>query len=360
MPEFELMWGLKSFFVGVLQISSLFFVAYQAFRMRQIKWLRILYAPYPHLSLGMLISMLVFFVMLLFLSNSVIWNVYSFSVHFFAFILGVQTVILLLEIFQYKTPAFLAIYRLDNERYEAFLGAVVACLFLNIPIQFSSENTSLSSLRMLLLPLIIGIVGVFSGIALAILAEYYPKKVTTLRLFWSVLDGFLLAVSSFFLCFYFIPEKWFFGGVMVTSSELFWVLQVGIAAGVVAGNFVELYKLLSKIYIRFLLYKPSKSIKFNLFLRFCLNVLLATLPLLTVIAGLVIAFQRMGLYGLAMSVLCMFANVGFGVVVEGNLLKVERLPHLEEYEKQKIQDLSPRFASIIKNFFKKIIPKKGS
>jgi hypothetical protein len=358
MPEEGLNWMLKSFFVGFLQVSTLFFVAYQAFRVRQIKWLRVLYAPRPHLSLGMLISLLFFLIMVLFLSNSVTWNVYSFSIHFFSFILGIETVIIGLQIFRYKTPAFLAIYRLDNERYEAFLGAVVVCLFLNIPIQFPTENSSLSSLKMLLLPLMIGVVGVVSGITLAILAEYHPKRVTALRFFWSVFDGILLAISSFFLCYYFIPEQWFFAGNLITSSELFWVLQVGIAAGVVAGNFVELYRLFSKIYIRFLLYKPSKSVKFNLFLRFCLNILLATLPLLTVIIGLVIAFQRFGLYGLAMSVLCMFANVGFGVVVEGNLLKVEQLTHLEEYEKQKIQDLSPRFASMLKGFFQKFVTKK--
>lgn len=338
----------------------LFFSASKVFAARKVKWLRVLYAPRPQMSLAMLVLAALSFFLLLFFIDRGATTFVSFAINFFSFLLGVFAVVLMVMVLKYRVPVFLSIYKIDKERFQAFVAVTIACLFLNVSLKFpSGDFGEFPAFRMLLLPFFIGVIGLSIGVGMAIGAEYYPKLVIRGRMFWSILTGFLLALSSFLLCFHFIPQQWYFAHRVMNAAELFWVLQVGIASGVIAVNFSELHKFFSRLYVKFLLYNPSQNLHINLFLRFSLNILLAVLPLATVLTGLLIAFSRLHVYGLAMALLMMFANIGFGVVMEKDSLNFGKMMFLNEEEKQKIQQISPSIPFMVRRFFKNIFFQKG-
>ncbi|MCS6832309.1 MAG: hypothetical protein NZ521_01940 [Flammeovirgaceae bacterium] len=348
-----------SFFLGAIPMCLLFFTANWVFAYRKIKWLRILYAPRPQMSLMMLVFSAVF-LLILFLIELTEVNVVIFAIHFSSFLLGLLIVVLAVVLLGIRVPVFLSTYKIDKERFEAFVGVTIACLFLNISLTFPHDTTIASPiLRMLLLPLMLGMMGLVIGISIAISAEYYPRWMLTFRMLWSIAAGFLLAVSSFLVCFYFIPQRWYFGKQEMNATELFWVLQVGIASGVVAINFSELHKFLSKLYLRFLHYESVIRTPVSFFFRFLLNILLAILPLLTVLTGLLIAFNRLNVYGLAMALLMMFATIGFGVVSERNPMSLGKIMLFNEGEKQETRQLSSVLPLMLRRFFEKVFFQKN-
>lgn len=124
-------------------------------------------------------------------------------------------------------------------------------------------------------------------------------------------------------------------------------------AGLVSGSAVEVYRFLAKRYINYVLDSHSKRVYLNVVLRMLLNGIIASVPILVVAWALLSAYNMLGIYTVALALMCMVSNVGVSLLVRKNYLNLSQIPEISQAQRKKLVALAPDFRLLVAGFLRK-------
>lgn len=316
-----------------------------------LRWLGALFAPAPNRSLGMLLSSLFTAHWLLTAQWGLdAWDMYLLVYIGCAFLAGASAAVVLYHFFGYKSAERDIAYKVDNSRFDTFMGVVVASVFLGA--SFHSLPQVGDVKEGAIFPLLLAIWSIGATIISAVLIGEKPKESR-----WWLAISFSVAVLMMIiaaeLLLNYLPPYWSFNGREYTSSQALLSVELGIIAGLVTGIIVRFYDKIANWYVNFLLNKRFMGLGVNISLRIFINILVPFLPMIVVSSALLLAYAAAGLYGTSISLLGMLSNVGVSMIIESNHLNTARMP-LSGMERRKLAIVSPALNQLLINSFHKI------
>jgi hypothetical protein len=323
-------------FVGHLVLTH-------AHRALWLRWLGTLFAPVPNRSLGMLLAGTATFYQMIGEWSLASWDVFLLLQLSFAFLIGASCAIMVYHFFGYRAERWAISYRIENSRFDTFLGNLVASVFLGASFHALPHTGGVQEGATF--PLLLGIWGIVITMVSAVLVGQQPKQ-SRWWLFTSLLSAAGMMVVASELIRNYFPAQWIFNGREYTASQALLAVELGIVAGLLAGIVVRFYDTLAQWYVRFLLHRPFMGLPVNVSLRVFINVVVPMLPVLLVCSALLLSYQAASIYGASIALLGMLSNVGVSMVVEVNHLNADRLP-VSELERRKLALVSPALDKIL-------------
>lgn len=312
-----------------------------------LKWLGILFAPVPNRSLGLLVSSLSVFTYLLMSYDAGSFNVFHVTYIALSFIGGSALGAFVYNLYGFKARDLNIVYQIENDRLDTFMGVIISAVFLGTGFTYLPESyTTFSGNGGVFFPLLIAISGLIITFIAAVLVGQRPKNTK----FWvsiSVFSAILMMIIATELVIVLLPSYWMVDGQEYTSSKLLLTIQLGLLAGLLAGFMVKFYKVISDLYIQFILGQTFKLVWVNVMLRLFINVIFPFMPVILTSGALLISYFMAGMYGTSIAFLGMLSNVGVSLVIEGNRLNVGTSKRLTPMQKQKIALLSPNLNQLL-------------
>ena len=277
-------------------------------------WLRVLYAPYPTASLGYLISCITIYLILVASLPVEYKSVEMLSSIGLGYIIGSTLPVILFGCYPFKTDDSKIVYRISSERYDAFLGTLVASSLLGTALIGASRIEG-GSWGGVLVPLYFSLVTLLFTYVGALITEYKKTNNAIWFLGISVLAALLLMLVASSITANNLPRLIFINGKEITSYQIFFVIQIGVLAGWFAGNIVKLYYFLAKTTVQYLLKNPIRNVLLGFFLRTFLNSGLGLAPALIAFLAISFSYYIADFYGASLAILGIISNVGVSLAI---------------------------------------------
>jgi len=313
-------------------------------------WLRVLYAPYPTASLGYLISCITIYLILVASLPVEYKSVEMLSSIGLGYIIGSTLPVILFGCYPFKTDDSKIVYRISSERYDAFLGTLVASSLLGTALIGASRIEG-GSWGGVLVPLYFSLVTLLFTYVGALITEYKKTNNAIWFLGISVLAALLLMLVASSITANNLPRLIFINGKEITSYQIFFVIQIGVLAGWFAGNIVKLYYFLAKTTVQYLLKNPIRNVLLGFFLRTFLNSGLGLAPALIAFLAISFSYYIADFYGASLAILGIISNVGVSLAIGNNPLSKKEMEKLSFAQRRKLEMLLPSYSSLGKRFF---------
>ncbi len=308
-------------------------------------WVRVLFAPYPTASLGFLLSCIGSFLVFVGFLPASFKSVDLLSPIALSFIAGTTLPVIGFGCFPFRLEDSNIVYRISSERYDAFLGTLVASSLLGSALIGASHITNQDDWGGILVPLYFSLATLLLTFLGALLTEFKKPHSNAWFLGVSVFAAIALIAIASTITSYALPGLLFINGKEITSYQIFFAMQIGILAGWVAGNIVKLYYFLAKATVRFLLHNSIKNIFIGVAIRFLLNASLGLTPALVAFAAIGLSYAVADIYGASLAILGIVSNVGVSLAIGNNPLSKRHLDNLTFAQRRKLELLLPSYST---------------
>lgn len=314
-------------------------------------WVRVFFAPYPSASLGFLLSCISIYLVFIASLPIAYKSVEILSSIGLSYIIGATLPVILFGCFPFKMEDSSIVYKISSERYDAFLGTLIASSLLGTAL-IGASNIEGSNWGGVLIPLYFSLATLLLTYVGALITEYKKKHTTFWFLGVSILAALTLIVAASSITSYSLPSLIFISGKEITSYQIFFVIQIGVLAGWVAGNMVKLYYYLAKITLNYLLKNPIRNVVLGVLIRALLNSSLGLAPAAVALIAIFSSYYIAGFYGASLSILGIVSNVGVSLAIGNNPLSKKHLETLSFSHRRKLELLLPSYSSLSKMFLK--------
>ncbi len=221
--------------------------------------------------------------------------------------------------------------------FESYVGSIIATMVLGaafIPAFRSASDVT--DIGAVLLPLVIA--GV--GILVAIVGSFFvkvkegdsPQKALNMGEFGA---SFIMAILSYFIIIFMMPETWSVGENTYTSIGVFYAVLIGLGAGVMIGMITEYYTSTHRRPVIALAKQSVTGSATNVIAGLSLGMYSTGIPAIILALAIIGAFTFAGLYGIAIAALGMLSVTGIQLAVDaygpisdnaGGIAEMAKLP----------------------------------
>lgn len=350
---FDPLFFLLSAAVGIAQSYLIVWTGHRllsAARQRKVAtaWL-MLFAPVPEASLALILSGVLAFSLPLFLP--VLWTAKALIGHLTAFLWGSALGVILYELYgtvwarrDRQMP-----YALDRDRLDTIAGTMLTSALLGAGFHLLPDaQDRFGGAGGVLLATGLAMVQLLGAYTVLILQKTFAKA-------WvgrvaDMLLPLVLAAAAYLLVNTFLPANWLMEGREYATRNVLLVVWAAQAASTLAGYVVDGYYALTDRYISSLLGGRRRSLAYNLIMRFGLNVLIGSLPMLCTVGALIAGYLLADIYGLALAMLVLATNLHNSFIIEVNRLNFDRIVELTNWERIKLTLVSPDFRTVLRTW----------
>ncbi|MBU4485015.1 sodium-translocating pyrophosphatase [bacterium] len=186
--------------------------------------------------------------------------------------------------------------------FESYVGSIIGAMILGAVV----------SVNLVILPLLLALV----GIVVSILGTFFvrtnedsdPQRALNIGTFGAAI---VMILFSFFIIQDFVPKN-----LSITPNGVFLAIIVGVVAGALIGIVTEYYTAVSKKPVQMIAKESETGSATNIIAGLSVGMRSTWLPIIILGAGIVLAHNVAGLYGIAMAALGMLSTTGIQLAVD--------------------------------------------
>jgi K(+)-stimulated pyrophosphate-energized sodium pump len=218
----------------------------------------------------------------------------------------------------------------------------------------------LNGLSPVLLPLILGAIGIITSIMGTFLVKVKdggdPHKALNQG---ELASSIAMIVCSYFAISHFLPEQWSYNGVDYTSNGVFYAIIIGLVSGLAIGKITEHYTGTNTKPVKSIVEQSLTGNATNIIAGLGIGMYSTTFPILILAAAVVGAYELAGLYGIAIAAVGMLSNTGIQLAVDaygpisdnaGGIAEMSELPKEVRQRTDKLDAVGNTTAAIGKGF----------
>ena len=246
--------------------------------------------------------------------------------------------------------------------FESYVGSIIGTMILGAAmvagaIGFEDELNGLSPV---LLPLILGAIGIITSIMGTFLVKVKdggdPHKALNQG---ELASSIAMIVCSYFAISHFLPEQWSYNGVDYTSNGVFYAIIIGLVSGLAIGKITEHYTGTNTKPVKSIVEQSLTGNATNIIAGLGIGMYSTTFPILILAAAVVGAYELAGLYGIAIAAVGMLSNTGIQLAVDaygpisdnaGGIAEMSELPKEVRQRTDKLDAVGNTTAAIGKGF----------
>ncbi len=249
--------------------------------------------------------------------------------------------------------------------FESFVGAIIAAMILASSFVMLPEFSGFE-LGAVILPLALAGIGIITSIIGSLFVKVKEDRGDPQKALHrgETISMITMIIASFFIIKAFLPESWSYttliGGVHTyTSLNVFIAALVGISLGYLIGKVTVYYTATGRKPVKGIVHKSITGAATNIMGGLEIGLLSTAIPLIGIGAGIIIAFQLAGLYGIGIAAVAMLANVGiqlsldaYGPIADnaGGMAEMNDLPAKVRERTDKLDAVGNTTAAIGKGF----------
>ena len=203
--------------------------------------------------------------------------------------------------------------------FESYVGSIIGTMVLGAAMVAGAANFTdfLGGLSPVVLPLILGAVGIFTSIIGTFLVKVKegddPQKALNTGEFAS---SAIMIGASYYIINKFLPETWVYNEITYTAMGVFWATIIGLIAGLAIGFVTEYYTGTGKKPVKDIVDQSITGYATNIISGLGVGMISTTFPILILAAAVVGAYELAGLYGIAIAAVGMLSNTGIQLAVD--------------------------------------------
>ncbi|MCS7073449.1 MAG: sodium-translocating pyrophosphatase, partial [Bacteroidia bacterium] len=199
--------------------------------------------------------------------------------------------------------------------FGSYVSTILATMVLGASAKFAADN--FGGISTVILPMLIAGIGTIFSILGTFLVKVKengdPQRALNIGNFGAII---LTAIVSYFAITWMLPEKVGFYGKDYTPVAIFGSVVTGLIVGTLISLITEYYCSMGKRPVNSIIQQSSTGPATNIIAGLSVGMTSTTLPIIVLAAGIVIAHEIAGLYGVAMAASGMMATTGMQLAID--------------------------------------------
>lgn len=207
--------------------------------------------------------------------------------------------------------------------FESYVGSIVGTMVLGTTILTATLDTKFNGMAAVLLPMVLGGVGILLSIAGTFLVRGKEGSNPQVALnTGSIGAAVLMIIASYFIIDWMLPKEWVFDDVLygvqrtMTSLGVFLSTIIGLVCGVLIGLITEYYTAGGKKPVMNIVKQSETGTATNIIAGLSTGMMSTAFPMLLIAFSIMGAFHFAGLYGIAIAAVGMLATTGIQLAVD--------------------------------------------
>ena len=247
--------------------------------------------------------------------------------------------------------------------FESYVGSIIGTMILGaamVAAAGQSFTDNLAGLSPVLLPLVLGAIGIVTSILGTFLVKVRdggdPHKALNAGEFAS---SFAMIVAAYFVIGKLLPAEWVSGGKEYSADGVFYAIIIGLIAGLAIGKITEHYTGTGTKPVRSIVDQSVTGYASNIISGLGVGMISTTFPIIILAVAVVGAYEFAGLYGIAIAAVGMLSNTGIQLAVDaygpisdnaGGIAEMSELPSEVRQRTDKLDAVGNTTAAIGKGF----------
>lgn len=247
--------------------------------------------------------------------------------------------------------------------FESYVGSIIGTMILGaamVAAAGQSFTDNLAGLSPVLLPLVLGAIGIVTSILGTFLVKVRdggdPHKALNAGEFAS---SFAMIVAAYFVIGKLLPAEWMSGGKEYSADGVFYAIIIGLISGLAIGKITEHYTGTGTKPVRSIVDQSVTGYATNIISGLGVGMISTTFPIIILAVAVVGAYEFAGLYGIAIAAVGMLSNTGIQLAVDaygpisdnaGGIAEMSELPSEVRQRTDKLDAVGNTTAAIGKGF----------